>query len=176
MHSGVALCKDVVRDGPGDSGLVMSLAMSSRRSTAVAKGAPHISHVDNDGWFSRVHRGQDTMPFAEGAGMEIPGFVSLGGGPGACLFDMPAIAAFTTCTVGGLIPQARHGGMGVREASAGSKFEGTGFEKEHIGHTQVALCCGAGAGLPCRGGVAVVGLPGAAGTEAPRERCFDGFG
>jgi hypothetical protein len=116
------------------------------------------------------------MPFAEGVGKEFPGFVSFGGGPGACLFDMPAIAAFTTCTVGGLIPQARHGGMGVREASAGSKFEGTGFEKEHIGHTHVALCCGAGAGLLCRGGVAVVGLPGAGGTGEPRDSCFKGLG
>ena len=79
------------------------------------------------------------MPFAEGKATELPNFVSFGGGPGAGLFDMPAIAAFTTCTVGGLIPQARHGGIGVRDARAGSKFEGTGFEKEHIGHTQVAL-------------------------------------
>lgn len=116
------------------------------------------------------------MPFVEGKATELPNFVSFGGGPGAGLFDMPAIAAFTTCTVGGLIPQARHGGIGVRDASAGSKFEGTGFEKEHIGHTQVALCCGAGAGLPCRGGVEAVGLPGAAGTAVPRESCFKGLG
>jgi hypothetical protein len=60
---------------------------------------------------------------------------------------MAAIAALTTCTVGGLMPQAKHGGTGVREAKAGSKLEGTGFEKEHIGHTQVALGAGAGAGL-----------------------------
>jgi hypothetical protein len=116
------------------------------------------------------------MPFANGVGMELPDLVSFGGGPGACLFDMPAIAAFTTWTVGGLIPQARHGGIGVREASAGSKFEGTGFEKEHIGHTHVALCGGgAGAGLPCRGGVDV-GLPEAAGPDVPRESCFKGLG
>jgi hypothetical protein len=116
------------------------------------------------------------MPFADGIGIEPPDLVSFGGGPGACLLDMPAIAAFTTCTVGGLIPQARHGGIGVRDASAGSKFEGTGFEKEHIGHTHVALCGGgAGAGLLCRGGVDA-GLPGAAGTGAPRESCFEGLG
>jgi hypothetical protein len=154
----------------------MSLATPSRRSTAAAKGAPHISHVVNEGWFSSVQRGQDTMPLADGRATVLPNFVSFGGGPGAGLFDMPAIAAFTTCTVGGLIPQARHGGIGVRDASAGSKFDGTGFENEHIGHTHVALCCGAGAGLPCLGGVEVVGLPGAAGTGVPREICFKGFG
>jgi len=43
--------------------------------------------------------------------------------------------------------------MGVRDASAGSKLDGTGFEKEQIGHTQVALAGGGGAGLLCRGGV-----------------------
>jgi hypothetical protein len=65
--------------------------------------------------------------------------------------------------------------MGVREASAGSKFEGTGFENEHIGHTQVALCCGAGAGLLFRGGV-VAKMPEAVGTYDPRESCFKGLG
>lgn len=74
------------------------------------------------------------------------------------------------------MPQARHGGMGVREARAGSKFEGTGFEKEHMGHTQVALGAGgagAGAGLPCRGGVeeALWGV-----VAVPRTSCFKGFG
>jgi hypothetical protein len=176
MHSGAALCTGVDSDGPRDSGLVISLARSSRLSTALVRGAPHISQVDSEGWFSRVHRGQDTMPFASGAGMEPPDLLSLGGGPGTGLFDMPAIAAFTTCTIGGLMPHARHGGMGVRDAIAGSKFEGTGFEKEHIGQTHVALCCGAGAGLLYRGGVAVVGLPGVAGTGAPRVSCFRGFG
>lgn len=116
------------------------------------------------------------MPFARGSGKEPPGLSSLGGGPGGGLFDMPAMAALTTCTVGGLMPHARHGGIGVREAIAGSKFEGTGFEKEHIGHTQVALCCGAGAGLLCRGGVVAVGLPGIAGVGAPRASCFKGLG
>jgi hypothetical protein len=116
------------------------------------------------------------MPFAKGTGVELAVLLSFGGSPGACLFDMPAIAALTTCTVGGLIPHARHGGIGVREASAGSKLEGTGFEKEQIGHTQVALCCGGGAGLPCRGGVDVAEPPGVAGTDAPRESCFSGLG
>lgn len=99
---------------------------------------------------------------------------SFGGGPGAGLFDIAAIAALTTCTVGGLMPHARHGGIGVREARAGSKLEGTGFEKEHMGHTHVALGGGgAGAGLPCRGGVDEL-LVGVAVT--PRVSCFNGFG
>jgi hypothetical protein len=64
--------------------------------------------------------------------------------------------------------------MGVRDARAGSKFEGTGLEKEHIGQTQVALGGGgAGAGLLCRGGVDEVLCGGA---ETPRDSCFKGFG
>jgi hypothetical protein len=173
MHSGVELCVAVDSDGPGESGLPISLATSSRRSTAVISGAPHISQVVREGWFSSVHRGQEIMPFEEGVGNAPPDLKSFGGGGG--LFDMPAIAAFTTCTVGGLIPHARHGGIGVREANAGSKLDGTGLEKEHIGHTQVALCCGAGAGLLCRGGVEV-GLPAVAGTDEPRVSCFSGLG
>jgi hypothetical protein len=48
--------------------------------------------------------------------------------------------AFKTRAKGGLIPHARHGAKGVRSpAVCGSKFEGTGFEKEHIGQIQVAL-------------------------------------
>jgi hypothetical protein len=101
---------------------------------------------------------------------------SFGGGPGAGLLDMADIAALTTCTIGGLIPHARHGGIGVRDASAGSKLEGTGFEKEHIGHTHVALVGGGGAGLLCRGGVDDDGVCGYEGTEAPRVNCFKGFG
>ena len=176
MQSRIVLCTGPTNVGPGESDRVTSLAISTRLSTAAARSAPQISQVAKDGWFSKVHRGQDTIPFASGVGIELPGLVSFGGGAGACLFDMPAIAALTTCTVGGLIPHARHGGMGVREASAGSKFEGTGFEKEHIGHTHVALCCGAGAGLLCRGGVPVVGLPGVVDTGVPRVSCFKGLG
>jgi hypothetical protein len=49
MHSGAALCVCVASDGPGDSGRVTSLATSSLRSIAVARGAPHISQVVNEG-------------------------------------------------------------------------------------------------------------------------------
>ena len=38
------------------------------------------------------------------------------------------------------MPQARQGGMGVFSfAAEGSKFDGTGFEKEHMGQIHVAL-------------------------------------
>ncbi len=73
--------------------------------------------------------------------------LSLVAGLGAGLLDMAVMAALTTWTVGGVMPQARHGGIGVREARAGSKLDGTGFEKEQIGQTQVALVSGGGAGL-----------------------------
>lgn len=45
------------------------------------------------------------------------------------------------------MPQARHGGSGnASVAIVGSKFEGTGLEKEQIGQTQVPLTRGSGAG------------------------------
>lgn len=59
---------------------------------------------------------------------------------GRILFDTAATAAFSTTANGGLIPQARHGGRGMEAlALLGSNFEGTGLEKEQIGHIQVAL-------------------------------------
>ena len=55
-------------------------------------------------------------------------------------FDILAMAAFTTRMKGGLMPQARQGGIGVFSfAAEGSKFDGTGFEKEHMGQIHVAL-------------------------------------
>lgn len=69
---------------------------------------------------------------------------------------MAAIAAFTTCTNGGLIPQARHGGNGVFAfARLGSKFDGTGFEKEQMGQIQVAL-----GSLAAAAGIGADGLTG----------------
>ena len=123
----------------------------------------------------RGHADDDVVETEGGGG--VPFLMSFGGGPGAGRFDMAAIAAFTTCTVGGFMPQARHGGMGVRDARAGSKLEGTGLEKEQIGHTHVALAGGGGgAGLLCRGGVDEDETEGVGATGAPRVNCFDGFG
>lgn len=61
-------------------------------------------------------------------------------GKGESRLAAALIAAFKTVIKGGLIPHARHGGKWVvAVAVAGSKFEGTGFEKEQIGQIQVAL-------------------------------------
>lgn len=78
------------------------------------------------------------------------------------------MAALTTCTNGGLIPHARHGGNGVLAfAMAGSKLDGTGFEKEQIGHIHVAL-----GSLVAVVGVGADGLTGV----AYREGGVDGIG
>lgn len=46
------------------------------------------------------------------------------------------------------MPQARHGGRGVCAlAVVGSKLEGTGLEKVHIGQIHVAVLTGAGSEL-----------------------------
>lgn len=50
------------------------------------------------------------------------------------------MAAFRTCVKVGLIPHARQGGRGVwMFAVAGSKFDGTGFEKLQMVQTHVAV-------------------------------------
>lgn len=68
-----------------------------------------------------------------------------------CLLVALFMAAFSTWVKAGLIPHARHGGRGVRAlAVAGSKLEGTGFEKLQMVQTHVAELAGggsAGAGL-----------------------------
>ena len=52
------------------------------------------------------------------------------------------MAAFKTCGNEGFIPQLKHGGKAMFAFVVfGSKLEGTGFENEHIVHTQVALFC-----------------------------------
>jgi len=62
-------------------------------------------------------------------------------------FAFAATAAFSTREKGGLMPQARQGGRGKDSvAMVGSKLEGTGFEKEQIGHTQVPTTSGDGVG------------------------------
>lgn len=87
----------------------------------------------------------------------------------------------------GLIPQARQGGRGIWAfAVAGSKFEGTGFEKLQMVQTQVAvLALGASAGgarnglCGCCDGEAASLLEGVvprAGEFDRREARFVGFG
>lgn len=50
------------------------------------------------------------------------------------------MAAFKTVVNGGLIPHARHGRRLVDGVAVdGSKFDGIGFEKEHIEQIQVAF-------------------------------------
>lgn len=64
------------------------------------------------------------------------------------------IAALRTCVSAGLIPHARHGGKGVCAlAVAGSKFDGTGFEKLQMMQTQVAVLAGGGSDVGGRRGL-----------------------
>lgn len=97
------------------------------------------------------------------------------------------IDALRTRAKGGLIPHAKHGASGVFSFEAcGSKFEGTGFEKEHIGQIQVAELAGGGSevgrwkGLSARAkGDAVALREGAARVDTARfcaEDLLDGFG
>jgi hypothetical protein len=86
-----------------------------------------------------------------------------------------AMAALITSDHVGLIPQARHGGSGMDSgAVCGSKFEGTGFEKEQIGHIHVPVLFGAGSevgrwkGLSIRAGDAVALREGPLTLESPR--------
>ena len=98
-----------------------------------------------------------------------------------------AIAALRTRAKGGLIPQAKHGANGAcLVAVCGSKLDGTGFEKEHIGQIQVAVLAGEGSGVRRWNGLsvrdngdAVALLEGAVRLDIDRfclEDRFEGFG
>lgn len=117
--------------------------------------APHISHVDIDGWFANVHRGHPTVEDCDGSSRALELIFPVEesatpGGNGRSLVPRLAaadIAAFRMVVKGGLIPHARQGGTGVEEVAAtGSKFEGTGLENVHIGHIHVAADDGPGEG------------------------------
>lgn len=160
--------------GPGDCG--RSKPVDSAGSGTVPlcerRGAPHISHERREGWFEKVHRGQGKLGASVGPGpacglevrsgvdeslkdsdngLDSEGFGLLGnalvlGLAGGRLLEL-VIDAFSTWDKDGLIPQARQGGRGVCAfAAAGSKFEGTGFEKLQIVQTHVAEEAGLGPG------------------------------
>ena len=113
-------------------------------------GAPQISHSTRDGWFTKVHRGQETVsrgPRGDKDALEIGWSVScaMAGDPtepsnGDSRLVTALIAALRTVVNGGLMPHARQGGKFVAAlAVAGSKLDGTGLENEHMGQIQVAL-------------------------------------
>lgn len=123
----------------------------------------------------------------EASGRPLMGIGALIGDEEGNLFVALEIAAFNTWARGGLMPHAKHGASGVWAlAVAGSKFEGTGLEKEHIGHIHVPALIGDDSavgrwnGLSARdSGDAVALLEGVA--RLVRLRCwiddrFDGFG
>lgn len=75
--------------------------------------------------------------------------------------------AFRRRILAGLTPHAKHGAICRSSGNSGSKFDGTGFENEHIVHIQLAVRLGEGSaegrwkGLSGRGsGVAVALLEG----------------
>ena len=86
------------------------------------------------------------------------------------------VAAICRCASGGLIPQAKHGGIGVEAfARAGLKFDGSGLEYEHIGQTHVPD--GSKAAAPDDGGGKIEGVPEGRGeADALREDGCTGTG
>lgn len=162
--------------GPGDSFRTpgSSSPVGTSRET---REAPQSSHESREGWFSKVHRGHGNvaavlsgawisglglgLALGErlahtadcGLGLSGPPRIGIGvlkgvDGEGGGRFVAFEIAALRTSASGGFMPQARQGGSGVCAlAVAGSKFAGTGLEKEHIGQIQVAELTGDGSGV-----------------------------
>ena len=106
---------------------------------------------------------------------------------GGARFVALDIEALRTRAKGGLIPHAKQGANGVCSFDVcGSKFEGTGFENEQIGHIQVPVLAGAGSdvgrwnGLSLRvNGDAVALLDGAVRLDIARfctDDRLEGFG
>lgn len=149
LTSVFAIC-DCSNNGAGES-----TRFALAEDPADSKGAPHISHSVRDGWFTKVHRGQDTDSPGPGDAT-VPGrgiLCEMAGdaikGKGESRLVAALMAAFSTVVNGGLIPHARQGGKCVAAlAVAGSKLDGTGLENEQIGQIQVALT-GFGDKGPC---------------------------
>lgn len=137
----------------------MGAGDSSRRGPAASlsfelndtREAPHISHSSKDGWLLNVHLGHDNeLPLVLDCKSAVGVLICSCWGKlfigtesvisVELLLVAAAIVAFNTIVRGGLMPHARQGGSGVEAvAVAGSKLEGTGFEKEQIGQTHVAF-------------------------------------
>lgn len=130
---------DAGEAGPGDSERRSCQRTGSGVGCGVdsLRGAPQISQDVMEVWFSKVHLGQmEACADLFGCGncwANVP--TSLG-----VSVRLAAKAALTRVTNGGVMPQVPHGASGVPSlAVAGSKFGGTGFEKEQIGQIHVAL-------------------------------------
>jgi len=111
----------------------------------------------------------------KGDGLIGSGEPPLGPGSLCAAFEIEAFSMWASV---GFIPQARHGGRGVLSfAVVGSKLEGTGFERLHIVHTQVAVVTGWRSGGGGRGLLAAAGdaLP-AWEAGDPRLCATDRFG
>jgi hypothetical protein len=142
LTSVFAMC-DCSNNGAGES---TRLALAEPAD----KGAPQISHSTRDGWFTKVHRGQGTVPLDPERDRDALAFgwsvsCAMAGDAtelsnGDSRLATALIAALRTVVNGGLMPHARQGGKFVAAlAVAGSKLDGTGLENEHMGHIQVAL-------------------------------------
>ena len=159
------------KTGPGDS--VRRLGLSKTGGISCDNnGAPQSSQESSNGEFSNVQRGhwKNASPlFCEATfpelWLEVPHTSDCGRGLllcarkgigvrkgteddcGARLVALD-IAALRTRANGGLIPHAKHGASGVCSAAVcGSKFDGTGFEKLHMGHIHVAVLVDGGSGV-----------------------------
>lgn len=98
---------------------------------------------------TKVHRGHEIEALrCEGVEVGVPLFCgrASASGRGIVFVEVPSrlaaadIAALRTVVNGGFIPHARQGGRFVDAVAVeGSKLEGTGFEKEQMGHIQVAF-------------------------------------
>jgi hypothetical protein len=114
------------------------------------------------------------------------GVVNGTGEDGGGRFAAPEMNAFRRRILEGLTPHDKHGAICRSSGNSGSKFDGTGFENEHIGHIQFALRLGEGSaegrwkGLSVReSGVAVALLDGALRPDIFRfwaEDRLGGFG
>lgn len=96
----------------------------------------HLGHVDG----TASDCGRESCGSAElilpcPCGEDVASGVDIS--PGEFLLVAAAIVAFKIVANGGFIPHARHGGIGG-DADA-SKLDGTGLEKEQMGHTHVAF-------------------------------------
>ena len=144
MLTGSSVSLAWLMTGAGEGDLKSPELVADIVEGMVGRFAPHISQVRNDEWLWKVHRGQ-TRVSGSLEKLCLRGSEFVGNSERrswvSALREAPALmAALSTIAKGGGMPHVRQGGIAVDSVAVeGSKLDGTGLVKVHMGQIQLAM-------------------------------------